>query len=110
MDELRQEIEQLREKLLYHSKKYYIEDAPEISDYEYDMLFRKLQDLEKKYPEYADSNSPTVRIGGAALEKFEKINHRVPLKSLQDVFSLEELRAFLDNLGNGSELASRQSA
>lgn len=104
MDKLRQEIEQLREKLLYHSKKYYIEDAPEISDYEYDMLFRKLQDLEKKYPEYADSNSPTVRIGGAALEKFEKINHRVPLKSLQDVFSLEELRAFLDNLGNGSEL------
>ncbi|MCI8332344.1 MAG: NAD-dependent DNA ligase LigA [Clostridiales bacterium] len=98
MNTPKQEIENLRKQLAYHSQKYYEDDAPEISDYEYDALFRKLQDLEREHPEYADDHSPTVRVGGRALEKFEKIQHRVPLKSLQDVFSFEELEDFIHGL------------
>ncbi|MCI8590395.1 MAG: NAD-dependent DNA ligase LigA [Clostridiales bacterium] len=98
MNKIKQEIDNLRKLLTYHSRKYYEDDAPEISDYEYDALFRKLQDLEKEHPEYADNYSPTVRVGGKALEKFEKIKHHVPLKSLQDVFSFGELEEFINSL------------
>lgn len=95
---VKKEIEYLRAQLTYHSRKYYVEDAPEISDYEYDMLYRKLQELEAAHPEYYDENSPTVRVGGQAIERFEKLTHTVPLKSLQDVFSCEELKSFLDGI------------
>ena len=88
-------IEALRAELRYHSKRYYEEDAPEISDFEYDALFRELCDLEKDFPEYDDPASPTKRVGGAALDKFEKFTHRVPLGSLSDVFSFDELDDFL---------------
>ena len=88
-------IDTLRAELRYHSKRYYEEDAPEISDFEYDALFRELCDLEKDFPEYDDPASPTKRVGGAALDKFEKFTHRVPLGSLSDVFSFEELDDFL---------------
>ena len=88
-------IDTLRAELRYHSKRYYEEDAPEISDFEYDALFRELCDLEATFPEYDDPTSPTKRVGGAALEKFEKFTHRVPLGSLSDVFSFSELEDFL---------------
>ena len=97
--EIQKRMAELAETLEYHSKKYYVEDAPEISDYDYDMLFRELVTLEEKYPELADKNSPTKRVGGKALEKFEKVSHTVPLGSLQDVFSYEELEAFLARIG-----------
>ncbi|HPE95145.1 MAG TPA: NAD-dependent DNA ligase LigA, partial [Bacillota bacterium] len=87
-------IADLRSQIEYHSKKYYTDDAPEIDDYEYDMMFRRLQELEKQYPQYASAYSPTVRIGGQALTKFEKVRHNIPLLSLQDVFSYEEVREF----------------
>lgn len=93
MDTL-QEITALRDELQYHNKKYYDEDAPEISDYEYDMLQRKLRALEAEHPEFADRNSPTQRVGGSASEKFSKVTHSYPLESLQDVFSFEELGEF----------------
>ncbi len=95
---MKERIEYLRKTLAYHSRKYYVEDAPEISDYEYDKLFYELKALEEAHPEYADPNSPTCRVGGAALSKFEKITHTVPLKSLTDVFSYEELTAFCQKL------------
>ena len=88
-------ISELRELLRYHSNKYYVEDSPEISDYEYDRLYRELQELEAAHPEYDDPASPTRRVGGVALDKFEKVTHTVPLGSLSDVFSREELAAFL---------------
>lgn len=88
-------IEVLRAELRYHSKRYYEEDAPEISDFAYDALFRELCDLEAAFPEYDDPASPTKRVGGAALDKFEKFTHRVPLGSLSDVFSFSELDDFL---------------
>lgn len=97
MDSL-QEITALREQLRYHNKKYYDEDSPEISDYEYDMLQRRLRALEQEHPEYADADSPTQRVGGSASEKFSKVTHAYPLESLQDVFSFEELAEFYDRV------------
>jgi len=90
--------EYLKEVLRRNSYLYYVKDAPEISDFEYDALFRELGDLESKYPELYDENSPTRRVGGEASEKFEKVDHRVPLKSLKDVFSDEELCDFIRDL------------
>lgn len=93
MDALGQ-ITALREKLRYHNEKYYNEDAPEISDYEYDMMQRELRALEEAHPEYADADSPTQRVGGAASGRFAKVTHAYPLESLQDVFSFDELSEF----------------
>ena len=92
---IEKQISELREKIEYHSRKYYVEDSPEISDYEYDKMFYTLVRLEEENPEFADVNSPTRRVGGKALDKFEKITHTYPLKSLSDVFSYEELGDFV---------------
>ncbi len=93
MDALGQ-ITALRETLRYHNEKYYNEDAPEISDYEYDMMQRELRALEAEHPELADENSPTQRVGGSASGRFAKVQHAYPLESLQDVFSFDELTEF----------------
>lgn len=93
MDALGQ-ITALREKLRYHNEKYYNEDAPEISDYEYDMMQRELRALEAAHPEFADADSPTQRVGGMASGRFAKVTHAYPLESLQDVFSFDELSEF----------------
>ncbi len=91
-------IAALREQLRYHNQKYYNEDAPEISDFDYDVLQRELRALEAEHPEYADPDSPTVRVGGAASGKFSKVQHAYPLESLQDVFSFEELQEFFERV------------
>ena len=93
--DIRGELEALRREVAYHARKYYVDDAPEISDYDYDMLYRRLEELEAAHPEFFDSESPTQRVGGAPLERFEKVTHRVPLNSLTDVFSFEELEEYL---------------
>ncbi|CDE05773.1 dNA ligase 1 [Anaerotruncus sp. CAG:390] len=93
---VKKELERLRREVAYHAKKYYVDDAPEISDYDYDMLYRRLEELEAAHPEFFDPPSPTQRVGGTPLERFEKVTHRVPLNSLADVFSFEELAAYLD--------------
>ncbi len=98
MSETEVQIRRLRDIVSYHSRKYYVEDSPELSDYEYDKLFYELKALEEAHPEFADPNSPTVRIGGKVLDKFEKITHTVPLKSLTDVFSYGELTDFYTKL------------
>lgn len=103
MDTVKARMEQLGKELAYHAKKYYEDDAPEISDYEYDRMFRELQELEEKYPEYADPASQTHRIGGAPLSKFEKVRHTVVMGSLQDVFDFDELTAFLTNSAPADE-------
>lgn len=87
-------INELVEELNYHSIKYYVEDAPQISDYEYDMKMRELKDLEAQYPEFVLAHSPTERVGDVPLSEFEPVHHEVPLKSLQDVFSYSELEDF----------------
>lgn len=94
--EARKEIERLRAEIAYHSKLYYENDAPEISDYEYDMLYKRLGDLEAEFPELDAELSPTHKVGGRANEKFSKVTHTVKMGSLTDVFSYEELEAFVD--------------
>jgi DNA ligase (NAD+) len=85
---------QLREQISYHNRKYYVQDAPEISDYEYDMLYRELQQLENEFPQLVTPDSPTQKVGAAPLNKFEPVVHTVPLESLQDAFSEEEMAEF----------------
>lgn len=88
-------IKYLREKIEYNSKLYYENDAPEISDYEYDAMFRELCELESEFPEFDAATSPTKRVGGKALDRFEKFTHTVRMGSLTDVFSYEELSDFV---------------
>ncbi|HBL84223.1 MAG: DNA ligase (NAD(+)) LigA [Clostridiales bacterium GWF2_38_85] len=97
-NEIKDRMEQIAKQLEYHSYRYNVLDAPEISDYEYDMLFKELKELEEKNPELADQNSPTKRVGGAILSKFEKVHHVIPMGSLNDVFSEQELRQFDDRV------------
>lgn len=89
-------IEELRRLLRYHSKLYYEKDEPEISDYEYDMMFRELTELEAAHPKLDSAASPTHRVGGSADDRFAKVRHPVKMGSLTDVFSFDELRAFVD--------------
>ena len=91
-------IKYLSDTLKYHNKKYYIEDAPEIEDFEYDALLREREDLEKEYPQFKKEDSPTVTVGGAALKLFAEVTHAVKMESLQDVFSFDELRAFAEKI------------
>lgn len=92
--EIAQQAAALREALRYHNKKYYDEDAPEISDFAYDRMLRALETLEREYPEIDDLDSPTHHVGGSASGKFTSVTHPWPLESLQDVFSFEELAEF----------------
>lgn len=94
-EEAKKKIDELRETLRYHADLYYRKDAPEISDFEYDRLFRELEELEAQYPEFDDPTSPTRRVGGAVLSQFEEVQHTVPMGSLTDVFSYEELEDYL---------------
>ena len=90
----KKEIEKLREEIEYHNRLYYVNDAPVISDYDYDMLMVRLIKLEKEHPELVTPTSPTQRVGGKALSQFTPVHHLVPLESLSDVFSFDELKAF----------------
>ena len=90
----------LREQIEINSRLYYEADAPKISDYEYDMMFRELTELEEQYPELRTPDSPTLRVGGKALDKFEKVSLSVRMGSLTDVFSFEELSAFTDRMSD----------
>lgn len=98
MEDVKKQIEDLRAQLKYHNDRYYNQDDPEISDYEYDMLQRKLRALEAEHPEFAVSDSPTVKVGGTADALFSPVTHEVRMESLQDVFGFEELAAFDDRI------------
>lgn len=90
----REEIIALRKEIEMHNHLYYVEDAPSISDYEYDKLLHRLIALEEENPDLRDSDSPTQKVGGKALEKFSSVTHQVPLESLMDVFSYDGLLSF----------------
>lgn len=92
--DVQKEIEKLRKEINYHSKLYYVYDAPVISDYDFDMLMQRLKTLESEHPELITPDSPTQRVGGQALSQFAQVHHQVPLESLTDVFSYDELFAF----------------
>lgn len=95
------QLEELRKTLREHEYRYYVLDAPIISDFEYDKLLRRLEELEAAHPELVTADSPTQRVGGMPVEGFESVHHPVPLESLQDVFSFEELGAFDRRLREG---------
>ena len=94
MTEPKKRVSELTDFLNYHSYKYYTEDSPEISDFEYDRAMRELEDLEREYPNLKKPNSPTARVGGAVLDGFAEVVHTVPMESLQDAFSDGEVYDF----------------
>ena len=96
--EAKEEVKKLREQLEYYAKKYYDEDNPEITDYEYDMMMNKLKALEKEFPELITKDSLTQKVGGHVKEGFKEVVHEVPLQSLQDVFSFTEVKEFDDRV------------
>ena len=98
MTDIEKRILELRAAIDYHARRYYVEDAPEISDFAYDKMYAELLRLEEENPALFDPASPTQRVGGTALDKFEKVTHTAPMNSLSDVFSFEELMEFLDRM------------
>lgn len=95
---IRKRVDELRTTLRYHAERYYVYDDPELSDYEYDRLFDELKKLEEAYPELYDPASPTQRVGGRVLDKFEKVVHNARMDSLSDVFSFAEVEEFCNRM------------
>lgn len=95
---IREQIEELRRTIERHNRKYYLENAPEISDTEFDRLMRTLQELEAAHPEYADPNSPSARVGSDLSTEFRSVAHRFPMLSLGNTYSLEELHEFIERI------------
>ncbi len=93
-NEIKERVEKLRRELTYHAQRYYVYDSPEISDYEYDMMYAELKRLEEENPSLYDTASPTQRVGGKALDKFSKVIHTARMDSLADIFSFEETEDF----------------
>lgn len=91
-------IKELSETLKYHNRKYYIEDSPEIEDFEYDRMLRELENLESEFPQFKTEDSPTQNVGGAVSRLFTEVEHKVKMESLQDVFSFDEFRTFAEKI------------
>ncbi len=103
--DIKKRVEELTEIINYHNHKYYVEDDPDIDDYDYDILMNELMDIEKIYPEYKREDSPTQRVGGVALDKFEQVVHKTPMLSLSNAFSDNDLIDFdnrIKSVVNGS--------
>ncbi|RLF31786.1 MAG: DNA ligase, partial [Thermoplasmata archaeon] len=96
--DVKKEIEELRRLIRYHDRKYYVENAPEITDYEYDQLMKKLERLEAQHPELITPDSPTQRVGGEPVEGFPTVRHRVPMLSISNTYSADEVREFDDRI------------
>lgn len=105
-DEIKKQIEELRNELLEHNKRYYDDDAPIISDQEYDQMMQRLRMLEASWPELASDESPSRRVGGTSKKDLPAVKHRFPMLSLQDVFRTEDIIVFVDRMKRDSEDAS----
>ena len=93
-------IKELRELTEYYAQKYYDEDKPEISDFEYDMLMLELRNLENQYPDLISKESLTQHVGGKVKEGFQTVEHKIPLLSMQDIFSIDEIMDFVEKIRN----------
>ena len=102
-EQAKKRIEELRKQVEYHAQKYYDEDKPEISDFEYDMLMVELRNLEKEFPELQSKSSLTQKVGGHVKEGFQKVTHEVPLQSLQDVFSIDDVEEYIMKIEQKAE-------
>jgi len=98
---IKTKIDRLRNELERHNRLYYLDAQPEITDFEFDTLLRELQNLEAKYPEYWDENSPTQRVGGAPIESFATVIHDPPMLSIENAYSLDELREWDERVRRG---------
>ncbi|MEG2258979.1 MAG: NAD-dependent DNA ligase LigA, partial [Oscillospiraceae bacterium] len=94
-EQAKNRINELRNQLEYHSKLYYEQDNPSISDYDYDMLLKELNELEAAFPQLKSEDSPTEHVGGSAAAKFSKITHTIKMESLQNAFSHEDIADFV---------------
>ncbi len=102
-EQAKKRIEELNNLTSYYAKKYYDDDNPEISDFEYDMLMVELRNLEAKFPEFISKDSLTQKVGGTVKEGFSKVTHLVPLQSLQDIFSFDDLDSFDERMKKVAE-------
>ncbi len=102
-EQAKERIEELRKQVEYHAQKYYDQDKPEISDFEYDMLMVELRNLEKEFPEFQSKASLTQKVGGHVKEGFQKVTHEVPLQSLQDVFSIDDVEEYIAKIEEKAE-------
>lgn len=100
LEEIRDKIQKLTETIKYHNDLYYVQDSPEISDFEYDTLLKQLENLEREYPQFLEPDSPTQRVGGRPLSQFAQVTHNVPMESLANAFSKEEIEQFLTRVTN----------
>lgn len=98
LEEAKKRIKKLREKIKYHEKKYYVDNDPQISDYEFDLLIKELEELESKFPQLITPESPTQRVGEQPLEGFVSVEHRTPMLSLDNCYTVEELREFEERI------------
>ena len=97
-DAVFERMRELERQIEYHNDRYYNQDDPEISDYDYDQLTQELRALEAEHPQYKSEHSPSDRVGGVSSNQFEKVAHQVKMESLQDVFSVEEVEEFLQKI------------
>ncbi|MDR4508931.1 MAG: NAD-dependent DNA ligase LigA [Candidatus Brocadiaceae bacterium] len=102
---IKEKIEHLRSAIRYHDRRYYVENSPEITDYEYDQLFKELQSLEHLHPELVTPDSPTQRVGGAPLDQFPAVEHKIPMLSIDNTYSEKELREFDKRIKRMAEIA-----
>ena len=98
IEQIQEQIEGLRRQLSYHNHKYYVENSPEISDFDFDKMMRTLVDLEAQYPQFYDPLSPSVRVGSDRTAEFASVAHRYPMLSLSNTYSIEELSQFIDRI------------
>src|SRR3990167_7947353 len=105
---IKEKIEHLRNTIRYHDRKYYVENNPEITDYEYDKLLKELQHLEKLHPELITPDSPTQRVGGEPITQFSTIEHRVPMLSIDNTYSDDELREFDQRIKRMADIETHQ--
>ena len=102
----KEQIEELRRALNYHNHKYYVENAPEISDFDFDAMMRQLQDLEAAHPEYADPDSPSARVGSDITSEFQAVKHRYPMLSLSNTYSIAEASEFIERIEREANAAT----
>ena len=94
MNEIEKQIAELRDKIWYHSKKYHVDNNPEISDFDYDKIFEKLMELERQYPQLITPDSPTQRVAPQTSSAFERVPHKLPMLSIENSYSMEDIREF----------------
>ncbi|MEM9052850.1 MAG: NAD-dependent DNA ligase LigA, partial [Bacteroidota bacterium] len=102
-EQAKQIIDQLSEELHEHNHRYYVQNKPTISDYDFDLKLKELQKLEADFPQFASENSPTKRVGGDITDKFEKVKHKYPMLSLSNTYNFDEIREWEERIKKNTD-------